>query len=151
MKRGCTPGLRNATAYAQFYSPDRRERVRRVYLAELEEYDAMVGTVVAALQSSGRWDADTFIVIAADHGDMQLEHQLHYKMVPYDASSRVPLIVASPALVGGEHVVSQPTSLLDIFPTILRLANLSVPVSSKCRHDGVLVCVCVCVGGGGSC
>jgi hypothetical protein len=37
MKRGCTPSSTNASAYADFYSLQRRERIRRIYLAELEE------------------------------------------------------------------------------------------------------------------
>ena len=77
MKRGCTPGLANASARADFYSTARRARVRRVYLAELEEFDAMVGLVVATLDAAGRWrDGSTTIVLAADHGDMQLEKQM---------------------------------------------------------------------------
>jgi len=129
MKRGCTPGEQNASARADFYDPERIRRVRRVYLAELEEFDAMVGSVVAALDAAGRWrDGSTTVVLAADHGDMQLEHQLFYKMLGYDASARVPLAFASPALAGlGAKVVAQPASLLDIFPTLLGLANASVP------------------------
>ena len=129
MKRGCTPGANNETARAAFYDPERVRRVRRVYLAELEEFDAMVGAVVAALDAAGRWrDGSTTIVLAADHGDMQLEHQMFYKMVPYDASSRVPLIFASPALAPlGAKTVAQPAQLLDIFPTLLTLAGLPVP------------------------
>ena len=128
MKRGCTPGG-NASASADFYSVARRARVRRVYLAELEEFDAMVGLVVAALDAAGRWrDGSTTIVLAADHGDMQLEKQLFYKMVQYDASSRVPLIFASPALAPlGARTVTQPASLIDIFPTLLGLAGAPVP------------------------
>jgi arylsulfatase A-like enzyme len=80
MKRGCAPGDTNATARAAFYDPERVKRVRRVYLAELEEFDAMVGSVVDALRSSGQWDADTYVVLSADHGDMQLEHQMFYKV-----------------------------------------------------------------------
>lgn len=102
-KRGCTPGMDNETAYAAFYSPQRIDRVRRVYLAELEvcktkdwgrvpgglkhchpdhlpqEFDAIVGTVIAALRAAGRAE-HTYVVLAADHGDMQLEHQMFYKV-----------------------------------------------------------------------
>ena len=129
MKRGCTPGGANASALADFYSVARRARVRRVYLAELEEFDAMVGLVVAALDAAGRWrDGSTKIVLAADHGDMQLERQMFYKMVPYDASARVPLIFASPALAPlGAKTVTQPATLIDIFPTLLGLAGAPVP------------------------
>jgi arylsulfatase A-like enzyme len=70
MKRGCAPGFDNATARAAFYDPERVKRVRRVYLAELEEFDAMVGSVIDALRAAGRWDADTYVVLSADHGDM---------------------------------------------------------------------------------
>ena len=49
-------------------------------------------------------------------------------MVPYDGSSRVPLDIASPALAGlGAKTVTQPTQLLDIFPTLLGLAGAPVP------------------------
>jgi len=127
MKRGCTPGQDNASAYQDFYSPERIQRVRRVYLAELEEFDDMVGEIVSALHSAGR-AANTYIVLAADHGDMQLEHQLFYKMMAYDASARVPLVFASPILAPlGARVVDQPVQLLDLFPTILRLAGVAVP------------------------
>ena len=127
MKRGCAPGEDNATAHAAFYDPKRIARVRRVYLAQLEEWDAMVGTVVAAVTAAGR-ASSTLFVLAADHGDMQLEHQSFYKMVAYDASSRVPLIFAAPFVNGGAPaVVTQPTQLLDIFPTLLARAGAPVP------------------------
>ena len=85
--------------------------------------------VVATLDAAGRWrDGSTVLVLAADHGDLQLEHQLFYKMLAYDGSSRVPLVFASPALAGlGAKTVAQPAQLLDIFPTLLGLANGSVP------------------------
>ena len=128
MKRGCAPGDADPAAKADFYSEARRARVRRVYLAELEEFDAMVGSVVDALQAAGRWDESTVLVLAADHGDMQLLRQLYYKMLPYDASARVPLVFASPALAPlGARVVSQPAQLLDIFPTLLGMAGVAVP------------------------
>ncbi len=125
MKRGCAPGKDNETAHAAFFDPVRIARVRRVYLASLEEWDAMVGHVVAAVDAAGRRN-NTVFVLAADHGDMQLLHQMFYKMIPYDASSRVPLAFAWPGL-GAARVVEQPVQLLDIFPTLLKLAALPVP------------------------
>jgi len=84
MKKGCTPGDLNASARADFYDPERIKRVRRVYLAELEEFDAMVGAVIETLDAAGRWrDGSTALVLAADHGDLQLEHQQFYKMTAY--------------------------------------------------------------------
>jgi len=47
---------------------------------------------------------------------------------PQDGSSRVPLIFASPAFAAlGAKVVTQPTQLLDIFPTVLSMAGFPVP------------------------
>ena len=144
MKRGCTPGSTNESAHAAFYDPERLRRVRRVYLAELEEFDAMIGAVVAALDAAGRWrDGSTTIVLAADHGDMQLEHQMFYKMVAYDGSSRVPLIFASPALAPlGAKTVTQPAQLLDVSGCDKeqpspppRFPPLTVPALRSCRSS----------------
>ena len=124
MKHGC--------ALAAFDNATRIARTRRVYLAELEEFDAMVGAAVATLRESGRL-ANTWIILSADHGDMQQEHQLFYKMVPYDGSSRVPFIWANPSL-GSARVVQQPVQLLDIFPTVLAAAGQSIPAYAD-GHD----------------
>jgi arylsulfatase A-like enzyme len=124
MKHGCT--------VPQFNDSARIARVRRVYLAELEEFDAMVGAAVDTLRRAGRLDS-TWIILSADHGDMQQEHQLYYKMVPYDASSRVPLVWAHASL-GAARVIAQPAQLLDIFPTVLAAANVPVPAYAD-GHD----------------
>lgn len=131
MKRGCTPGTMNASAYAEFYSLARREQVRRVYLAELAEFDAMVGALLEAVRARGDLDS-TWFILTSDHGDMQMEHQMFYKMVAYEASAHVPLIFASPGIAaGGARVITQATQLLDIFPTVLRLAGVQVPAYAR--------------------
>ena len=47
-------------------------------------------------------------------------------MVPYEASSRVPLLFASPRF-DTARVVTQPTQLLDIFPTVLAAMGQPIP------------------------
>ena len=56
-----------------------------------------------------------------------MERQQFYKMVPYEASASVPMVVydgRNP--IPGGHVVSNvPTQLIDIFPSVLELGNVS--------------------------
>jgi choline-sulfatase len=125
MKRGCTPDINTSTA---FFNSTRIAKLRRVYLAELEELDAMIGQLITSLKNSNRWNNNTFFILGSDHGDMQLLHQMFYKMVPYDASARIPIVFASPSLSGlGSQVVHQPVTLIDIFPTVLSMAQIPVP------------------------
>jgi choline-sulfatase len=55
-------------------------------------------------------------------------------MVPYDASSRVPLVIAAPFLTGSRDI-AQPVQLLDIFPTLAALARVSPAPPSLQGHD----------------
>lgn len=49
-------------------------------------------------------------------------------MIPYDGSSRIPLIFAAPFInSGAPATVTQPVQLLDIFPTLLKSSGLPVP------------------------
>ena len=43
----------------------------------------------------------TFFFLTSDHGDMRMEHQQFYKMVPWEASARVPLVVVGPGVKQG--------------------------------------------------
>ena len=69
----------------------------------------MVGAYLQALDDGG-WslDNDTVIVCSSDHGDMQMEHQQFYKMVAFEASTRVPLIIAGPGIAKNIEINSLP-------------------------------------------
>jgi arylsulfatase A-like enzyme len=77
MLKGCIP---TAAEAEDFYSLQRRRNVRRVYLAMIAEFDAMVGEYVRAIDDVGLTDRSIFIV-TSDHGDMDMEQQQFYKMV----------------------------------------------------------------------
>eukprot|EP00730_Choanoeca_flexa_P004683 TRINITY_DN11771_c0_g1_i7.p3 TRINITY_DN11771_c0_g1~~TRINITY_DN11771_c0_g1_i7.p3 ORF type:complete len:111 (+),score=13.94 TRINITY_DN11771_c0_g1_i7:862-1194(+) len=62
--------------------------ILHLHLSRIAEFDAMVGAYMQAIEDAGLTDS-TYWVITADHGDMQMEHQQFYKMVPYDASASV--------------------------------------------------------------
>ncbi len=105
-------------------------KVRKTYYAMCAETDYMLGLVLDALRRTGLED-DTFIVFLSDHGEMAMEHRQVWKNSMYEASSRVPLIIVPPANFrstnGGEWergiTVSNLTSLLDVFPTLLDMAK----------------------------
>jgi arylsulfatase A-like enzyme len=128
MKKGCFPSDANPFRET-FYSAAQKEYVRKIYLATIAEFDAMVGEYVAAVAAAGQL-ANTVFVITSDHGDMQMSHQQFYKMSPLDGSARVPLIIAGGGAGGSPAqtvIVEQPTQLLDLFPTLLGFANAPVP------------------------
>merc|ERR1712151_560943 len=94
----------------------------------------MVGEYVKAVHTSGKFNNTVFIV-TSDHGDMQMEHRQFYKMVPYDASSRVPMVIMDGRRPRKQRLVTQAvTQLIDIYPTVLTYA--SVPLSKWPALDG---------------
>lgn len=74
---------------------ERAIEVRRHYFANVTLIDAAIGAIVDALRRRGL-DEDTWIVYSADHGEMLGTHGLLNKMVFYEPSVRVPLIIAPP-------------------------------------------------------
>ena len=69
---------------------------------------------------------DTYIIFASDHGEMNMEHRQTLKNALYEASARVPLIVAGPGLRQGV-ISDQLVSLIDLFPTLMDMAGLEHP------------------------
>jgi arylsulfatase A-like enzyme len=68
MLKGCIPDTDTA---ADFYSVERRRRVRRVYLAMIAEFDAMVGEYIRAVEDAGLTGRTVFFV-TSDHVRRQL-------------------------------------------------------------------------------
>ena len=70
----------------------------------------------------------------ADHGEMLGDHHMQSKMVFYEGSVHIPLILRLPGVIPAGRVVDQPVSNLALFATFLDYLGLpgdSVPPTSK--------------------
>ena len=97
------------------------------YYANVTWIDDMMGRALKALEKKGLLE-NAIIVYTSDHGEMLGEHYYRFnKYNLYDASVRVPMILAGSALpdsVKRNTVNSAPTENIDIMPTLLELANI---------------------------
>jgi arylsulfatase len=105
------------------WTPSRVAALRRRYLAKVVLLDRCVGQVLAALREAGLYD-DAWIVVTADHGELLGDHRLTGKVLPYEPSLRVPLLIRPPGGVAG-RVDRGATDLLDVVATLLEAGGLS--------------------------
>ena len=102
--------------------------VRALYDAEVAYVDGEIGRLLAGLEGAGRLERSA-VVLSADHGESLGENQYWFEhgRNAYEATCRVPLIVAWPAgLPGGPKpgVHHGDVSLVDLAPTLLGLLGL---------------------------
>ncbi|MGH7010652.1 MAG: sulfatase-like hydrolase/transferase, partial [Caulobacteraceae bacterium] len=95
--------------------------MRRAYYANLALIDEAVGRIVEALEETGRLD-DTWIIYTSDHGDLMGEHRMIAKMVFYEPSVRVPLVVRPPGGIAPLRVAT-PVQLMDLAATFREIAG----------------------------
>ena len=94
----------------------------RSYLACTSFVDAQVGRLLTALDETGLAE-NTIVVLWGDHGWHLGEKGITGKNTLWDRGTKVPLIFAGPGIKGGQRC-AQPAELLDIYPTLIELANL---------------------------
>jgi arylsulfatase A-like enzyme len=73
--------------------------------------------------------ADTLVILTSDNGFNWGEHGRIEKFVPYEPSVRVPLLVRWPGHVGSGSD-ARLVSYLDLLPTILDAAGISLPAGA---------------------
>ena len=94
-------------------------RFYRCRLASLQAEDLGVQQVYSALRASGELN-NTILVFTSDNGFMHGEHRVKSgKVVPYEESIRVPLMIRGPGFRGGKTVRDLATNA-DIAKTIVR-------------------------------
>jgi hypothetical protein len=89
----------------------------RAYLDAVREVDVAVGMLRGCV-------ADSLFVVLADHGGGGVAPTDHDR--PHPVNDRIPLLLAGPR-VRRKHVMQQPTSILDVPPTLLWWLGLDVP------------------------
>jgi arylsulfatase A-like enzyme len=107
-----------------------REYLLALYDDEIRYLDLQVGRILDTLQEIGRYD-DTAIVIVGDHGEYFFEHDLlNHGIGVYEGVVRVPMIIRYPPSVPA-GVVAERVELIDLFPTLLELAEIPVPTGPR--------------------
>ena len=119
------PGL-SADSVARAVADAKRIQSLMAYLASVRFLDAQVGRVLAALEADPVLRANTVVVLVSDHG-FSLGEKRHWgKFTVWETEMRVPFVVVDPRRPGGRSSAAT-VDLLDLFPTLLDLADIDPP------------------------
>ena len=96
------------------------------YWAHVTALDREIGRLLAALEQLDL-SRETIFVFTSDHGDMLYSQGQQRKQRPWDESILVPCLLRWPGRHrAGDHV-AEPLNVVDLMPTLLRLAGCEVP------------------------
>ena len=94
------------------------------YDGEIAYTDAQVGRVIDWLRASGH-DADTIVVVLADHGEgLGDHHELMHAVLVYQSTMRIPLMMSGPGVPRGV-VVPARAATIDVLPTAMGLLGFA--------------------------
>ena len=111
------------TAQWEGLTDDIVQLLTRYYYANITAIDDQVGQIVEALERKGILD-NTWIIYTADHGEMMGDHWMLWKMLFYEQSATVPLIIRPPAGVEG-RTVDGIVEHVDVTATIEELTGIA--------------------------
>ncbi|HEY7818118.1 MAG TPA: sulfatase [Vicinamibacteria bacterium] len=98
------------------------------YDAEIRVADEHVGRVLKSLSESPH-AGTTIVALTSDHGESLGEHGYFFDHGDdlFNPSLRIPLILSFPGILPSGERVSAPVTSLDLYPTLLDLAQLPFP------------------------
>lgn len=102
------------------------DRFYHLYFETLQAVDESVERVMTWVKEQGL-QSNTMIVYMGDNGFSFGEHGLIDKRHAYEESMRVPLLVWAPGMVKPNSVIEQVVMNVDLAPTFLDLAGISIP------------------------
>jgi len=104
------------------------------YYALITHMDAQIGRILDAVEATGKAD-NTYFFFTADHGLAVGDHGFMGKQNMYDASMRVPMLVAGPGIEAGK-TIDAPIYLQDVMATSLEIAGIQKP--SRVQFNSML-------------
>lgn len=119
------------TISGKFEPPEREvETFQNLYRGGIRYCDSLIEKLISELKSAGVWD-ETVLIVFGDHGDSFGEDGVFGHHFTTDESViRVPLLIRDPTGEIQPGRVTDPVSLVDIYPTVLSLAGADAPENS---------------------
>lgn len=110
------------------------ENLYRRFAEAVHSVDENVGRVLKAIEAAGLRE-NTLLVYMGDNGFALGEHGFYDKRDAFETSIRVPLLAWAPGAIPPGTVVTQMVQNIDIAPSLLEAAGVSVPANTP-RMDG---------------
>jgi arylsulfatase A-like enzyme len=101
------------------------------YYGCIEAIDASVGRLRTILEEE-HLAKNTIFVFVSDHGCHFMTRNQEYKRSTHNSSLRVPLIINGPGFNGAQQI-PEIVGLIDLAPTLLEAAGVTIPVTWKGR------------------
>lgn len=117
------PAYIQAMHHMGAHQTDLVDHSRRKQLETIQSVDRSVGRILTALEETGRLH-NTVIVFASDNGYAWGEHRWKAKLVPYEESIRIPLVIRWDAAGLPPGSVRALAVNVDLAPTLLDMAGL---------------------------
>lgn len=111
--------------FIEWHYNDKYDEVMAVYNQQIYGIDQAVGMLLESLKETGA-DKNTVIIYTSDNGFFCGSHGYGSKVLPYEESSKVPLIIYDPRHTNSNKGVRTKalTGNIDIAPTILHIAGI---------------------------
>ena len=122
------------------FPDEKAQELRRAYYACISYTDAQVGRVLQQLEEKGFAD-NTVIVLWADHGWQLGEHNEWAKFTNFEDATHVPFLIRVPGVTDEGMRTQALVELIDIFPSVVELAEIKpIPICPEGKHN-LLSCV----------
>ncbi|MDP7399197.1 MAG: sulfatase-like hydrolase/transferase [Lentisphaeria bacterium] len=108
----------------------------RAYYASITQIDYKLGLLFGRLAELGLME-NTWIIFVSDHGEMMGDHHMGAKVVFFEGSAHIPLLIRPPADTAEQYLKLRGSqcaglaNLADIMPTCLSLAGAAPPGNVK--------------------
>ncbi|MEM6334153.1 MAG: sulfatase-like hydrolase/transferase, partial [Planctomycetota bacterium] len=99
--------------------------LHRLYMGLTSWVDEALGRVLDTIDETGIADR-THVVFTSDHGENLGSHGMMGKLSPNEEAYRIPMVWRGPGIAAG-NVSDRVGSLVDLAPTLVDLASLTVP------------------------
>jgi len=122
----------NKIGYSEVFNDDPRslEELVKDHYAGVQDNDRNVGAVWQELERQ-QITGNTAVLLSSDHGFFLGEHHFYDKRLMYEPSIRVPMMLRYPGKVKSGATNEEMVLNLDMAPTLLEIAGLSVPADMQ--------------------